>query len=90
MGVFARLFRRTKATEETRTDGARADEAAAEPKTEGGAAGGAKPMASPDASKTAGPAVTEADEVTGGDSVEIPKQQSSEAADSGADKGART
>ncbi|CAL9603303.1 hypothetical protein SUDANB176_05477 [Streptomyces sp. enrichment culture] len=99
MGVFARIFRRSKATEETRTDEVRtgetrADEtrtgeAAAEPKAED-ATEAAEMTTSAEASKTAEPAVKEADEVTGTDSVEIPKQQSSGAADSESGEGART
>ncbi|CAL9417088.1 hypothetical protein [Streptomyces sp. Tu 3180] len=90
MGVFAWLFRRSKATEETRTDGARADGAAAGPKTEEDAAGAAEPTVPADAPKASGPAAEETGEVTRGDGVEIPKQQSSEAADSEAGGGART
>ena len=69
MGVFARIFRRSKATEETR---------AAEPKESAGAP------------ESTGPAEHRAKEVPGTDTVEIPKQQSAEAADSEAGEGART
>ncbi|MFF7852628.1 hypothetical protein [Streptomyces sp. NPDC007904] len=89
MGVFARLFRRSKTTEETRTTGTEAGAAAAGP-TADDAAGAAEAKGPAEASETAGPAVKETGEATGTDSVEIPKQQSSEAADSETGKGART
>lgn len=89
MGVFARIFRRSKATEETRTDEARDGRTAAGPQTED-AAGTAQSKASAETPETDGPTVQEADGVTGTDGVEIPKQQSSEAVGSEADKGART
>ncbi|GAA3496804.1 hypothetical protein GCM10019016_039050 [Streptomyces prasinosporus] len=86
MGVFARLFRKSRAAEETRIDGTRTDAAAAGPKTAQDAAGAGEPTTSADVPKPAGPAVAEA----GGDGGGIPKQQSSEAADSGAGEDART
>ncbi|GGV85777.1 hypothetical protein [Streptomyces griseoloalbus] len=90
MGVFARIFRRSKATEETRTAEAGTDGATAEPGAQD-AAGAAEPKGSAEAPEGVDPAVKEADgEVTGTESVEIPKQQSSEAADNDAGEGART
>ncbi|MGC0374389.1 hypothetical protein [Streptomyces sp. SAI-229] len=89
MGVFARLFRRSKATEETRTAENRAGEAAAGSGTES-AAGAAEPKGPTEAPGTTGPAEKEAGEVTGTDTVEIPKQQSAEAAGSETGEGART
>lgn len=87
MGVFARLFRKSKATEETRASEVRADEAGAGAES---AAGAAEPKGSAEAPGTTGPAEKEAGEVTGTDTVEIPKQQSAEAADSETGEGART
>ncbi|MFF9205586.1 hypothetical protein ACF1AE_27955 [Streptomyces sp. NPDC014986] len=90
MGVFARLFRRSRTTEETRTAEARADGTAGGSGT-GDAAGPTEPKGSDETPRTAETAVREADEVTGGESVDIPKQQqSSGAADSEAGEGART
>ncbi|MFB9347586.1 hypothetical protein ACFFUA_08935 [Streptomyces heliomycini] len=87
MGVFARLFRRSKATEETRTAEARAGEAAAGAGPES-AAGTAEPKGLAEAPETAGSAEQEAGEVS--DTVEIPKQQSAEATGSETGEGART
>ncbi|MEU9354022.1 hypothetical protein AB0D65_24380 [Streptomyces griseoloalbus] len=90
MGVFARIFRRSKATEETRTDEAQADGATAEPGAED-AAGVTEPKGSAEAPEGVEVVVKEADgEVTGDESVDIPRQQSSEAAGSEAGEGART
>ncbi|MFG2516247.1 hypothetical protein [Streptomyces sp. NPDC048584] len=89
MGVFARIFRRSKTTEETRAPEARADEAAAGTGTED-TTGAAEPKESARAPESTGPAERRAKEVTGTDTVEIPKQQSAEAADSEAGEGART
>jgi hypothetical protein len=89
MGVFARLFRRSRVTEETLTAKARAGEAAAGADTES-TAGAAEPKGSAEAPEITGPAEKEADEVTGTDTVEIPKQQSAEAAGSETGEGART
>ncbi|MEQ6025888.1 hypothetical protein SOM70_25280 [Streptomyces salinarius] len=92
MGVFARLFRRSKNTEETSVAETRTDT----PDTEGVAEASAAEAAE---TTDAGPRNTaEADEAAGataegGDSenVGIPKQQSAgEAVDNEADKGART
>lgn len=87
MGVFARLFRRSKATEETRTAESGAGEAAAGAGPES-AAGAAEPKGPAEVPETTGPAEKEAREVT--DTVEIPKQQSAEAAGSETGEGART
>ncbi|MFH8453361.1 hypothetical protein ACH4CD_29445 [Streptomyces fungicidicus] len=89
MGVFARLFRRSKATEETRTAEARAGEAAAGPAAEE-AAGAARPEGPDEAPESAGPAGKESGEVTVTDTLEIPKQQSAESAGSETGEGART
>ncbi|MFE0964660.1 hypothetical protein ACG2OD_09935 [Streptomyces sp. PDY-4] len=88
MGVFARLFRRSKATEETRTAEARAGEAAAGPAEE--AAGAARPEGTDEAPEGAGPAGKGSGEVTVTDTLEIPKQQSAESAGSETGEGART
>ncbi|MFH8700834.1 hypothetical protein [Streptomyces chartreusis] len=85
MGVFARLFRRSKATEEASTVEVQADTPTAEQAAEETAEvkGSAEEAAQPSASESA-PA-------DGDDGVEIPKQQSAdEAADSEAGEGART
>ncbi|WP_031037847.1 hypothetical protein [Streptomyces sp. NRRL F-5650] len=95
MGVFARLFRRSKSTEEASSG----ETGTGTPDT-GGAAGGTA-EAETAGTGDAGPGTTaEAGEATGtpavaegGDSegVGIPKQQSAgEAVDNEADKGART
>lgn len=89
MGVFARLFRRSKTTEETRAAEAQADRATTGPETDD-AAGATEPNGPAEAQETAEPTVKEAGEVTGSESVDIPKQQSSEAAGSEAGEGART
>ena len=98
MGVFARLFRRSKSTEETSVAETRTDT----PDTEGaeGSEGAAEASTAEAAETTdAGPRNTaEADEAAGAtaeggdsESVGIPKQQSAgEAVDNEADKGART
>lgn len=88
MGVFARLFRRPKATEETRTAEAQADGTTTGPVTDD-AAGAAEPKGSAEPQETAEPAVKEAGEVTGNEAVDIPKQQSAEAAGTEAGEGAR-
>ncbi|MEU5520704.1 hypothetical protein ACIQCD_29050 [Streptomyces sp. NPDC093250] len=89
MGVFARLFRRSKTTEETRAAGAQDDRTTTGPVTDD-AASAAEPKESAEVRDTAEPTVKEAGEVTGTESVDIPKQQSSEAAGSEAGEGART
>ncbi|MBT3152311.1 hypothetical protein HTV45_15695 [Streptomyces sp. CHD11] len=95
MGVFARLFRRSKATEETGTAEARTDRAAAGADPDVGTgpldtAGTAEPAGPAGAPETAEPPVKEAGRVTGAEAVDIPKQQSSEAAGSETGEGART
>ncbi|MFE9771579.1 hypothetical protein ACFYOV_07900 [Streptomyces sp. NPDC005931] len=113
MGVFARLLRRSKATEEARTaeaqvagdetaaapgseeaSGARADGTAARPgaaREAAEVAGTATTKESGEGSQTGEPAAKETGAVAGDGSVEIPRQQSSDAAaDSGAGDGART
>ncbi|MBJ6635167.1 hypothetical protein [Streptomyces sp. I5] len=88
MGVFARLFRRSKTTGET---------AAAETRTDGEKTGtgtddtAATPGAAADEAKAASEApVKESDEAGVTESVDIPKQQSGKAADTEAGEGART
>ncbi|WP_371668750.1 hypothetical protein OG985_14425 [Streptomyces sp. NBC_00289] len=84
MGVFARLLRRSKATEETQGAEARAESA---PAAEEGTAEEQKPSETGTAEQSA---VSETDEA-GGDGVDIPKQQSAEeVADSEAGESART
>ncbi len=89
MGVFARLFRRSKTTEETRAAETRTDPAPTGPEADD-AAGSAEPQGSAEARETAEATAKEADEVGSGESVDIPKQQSSESAGSEAGEGART
>ncbi|MER6166009.1 hypothetical protein [Streptomyces violaceorubidus] len=93
MGVFARLFRRSKNTEEasgaeTRTDTPDTGDAAEVKAAEAAEVKAAEAVESADA----GPRDTaEADEAADSESVGIPKQQSAgEAVDNDADKGART
>ncbi|CAL9593657.1 hypothetical protein [Streptomyces sp. enrichment culture] len=91
MGVFARLFRRSKNTEETSVAEPRTDTSDT-PDTEGAAEASTAEAAE---TTDAGPRNTaETDDAAeGGDSesVGIPKQQSAgEAVDNEADKGART
>ncbi|MGX1682347.1 hypothetical protein ACWIFK_29960 [Streptomyces althioticus] len=90
MGVFARLFRRSKTTGETaaaeaRTDGektgAGTDDTAVTPGSET-AADGAKAASETPVKESGEAGVTE--------SVDIPKQQSGKAADTEAGEGART
>ncbi|MGY1522183.1 hypothetical protein ACW69C_00200 [Streptomyces sp. MN3] len=88
MGVFARLFRRSKTTGET---------AAAETRTDGEKTGtgtddtAATSGAEADEAETASEApVKESDEAGVTESVDIPKQQSGKAADTEAGEGART
>jgi hypothetical protein len=93
MGVFARLLRKSKATEEAATAEAQADTTTAVPtaqetaEAKGSTEAEAGAKAEDAVAKTAAAA---ADESTG-DGVEIPKQQSAgEVADSEAGEGART
>ncbi|MEV5331422.1 hypothetical protein [Streptomyces werraensis] len=90
MGVFARLFRRSKTTGET---------AAAETRTDGEKTGGGTDdtAATPGSEAVADEAkeasevpVKESDEAGVTESVDIPKQQSGKAADTEAGEGART
>ncbi|GHE64896.1 hypothetical protein QWL27_01525 [Streptomyces thermocarboxydus] len=90
MGVFARLFRRSKTTGETaaaeaRTDGettgSGTDDMAATPESEAAADEAKAPSEAP---------VKEAGEAGATESVDIPKQQSGKAADTEAGEGART
>ncbi|MFB9462492.1 hypothetical protein [Streptomyces cinereospinus] len=91
MGVFARLFRRSKTREEASTAEARADRPPAGPEADGAA--GAKGSDEADAGAGREPAAA-VKEGAGGDApevVEIPQQQSpGKAADSETDEGART
>ncbi|MFF6912338.1 hypothetical protein [Streptomyces sp. NPDC012466] len=89
MGVFARLFRRSKATAETPAAEARTDTATAEPETE--AAETAEAKSGDGTGETAEPAAEATAEVTETEGVDIPKQQSTDkAADNEAGEGART
>ncbi|MFE6178511.1 hypothetical protein [Streptomyces sp. NPDC056464] len=89
MGVFARIFRRSKTTEAASTAEVQADTPTAEPAAEESAE--AKGAAETKAEDAAQPAAAESVEADGDDGVEIPKQQSAdEAADSEAGEGART
>lgn len=100
MGVFARLFRRSKTTEETSTAEALTDrpaagseagevpEAKASGESEAGA--GTEPTSVP-APVSASGSAKKGDEGDASEAVEIPQQQSpGKAADSEADEGART
>ncbi|MFJ9662643.1 hypothetical protein ACIRPR_32365 [Streptomyces griseoflavus] len=88
MGVFARLFRRSRATEETRTAESRADGPASGPGSEE-TAGTTEPKGSAGAPETAEPPAAEGGQATAADTVDIPKQQSAESG-SEAGEGART
>jgi hypothetical protein len=85
MGVFARLFRRSKtAAAEARTDGEETGTGTDDTTTP-------EPEAAADEPKAASEApVKESDEATVTESVDIPKQQSGKAADTEAGEGART
>ncbi|GGQ79282.1 hypothetical protein GCM10010280_27390 [Streptomyces pilosus] len=90
MGVFARLFQRSsKAGGETRAAEARADAPASGPAAQD-TAGTAEPKGSDVTPETAVPSVTEDGGASGAETVDIPKQQSTEAAGSDAGEGART
>ncbi|MEV5911814.1 hypothetical protein DMH25_19100 [Streptomyces sp. WAC 01325] len=90
MGVFARLFRRSKATEEASTVEVQADTPTAEQAAEEETAE-AKESVEAKAEEAARPTTSEAVAADGDDGVEIPKQQSAdEAADSEAGESART
>ncbi|GAA3533034.1 hypothetical protein [Streptomyces osmaniensis] len=89
MGVFARLFRRSKATEEASTVEVQADTPTAEQAAEETAE--VKGSAEAQAEEAAQPSASESVPADGDDGVDIPKQQSAdEAADSEAGEGART
>ncbi|MFG3660368.1 hypothetical protein [Streptomyces sp. NPDC047706] len=90
MGVFARLFRRSKTTEETSTAEARADQPSAGSAAEGAAeAKGSGETGAVAATEPA--AATKGDKGEASEAVEIPQQQSPDkAADSEADESART
>ncbi|MFE9023698.1 hypothetical protein ACFYNL_34700 [Streptomyces sp. NPDC007808] len=95
MGVFARLFRRSKATEEASTAEAQADTPSAEPAAEGAAQAQESAAAEVEEAKTESDkdrsTAAESVDADTDDGVEIPKQQSAdEAADSEAGEGART
>ncbi|MGI5458537.1 hypothetical protein ACQEWB_36290 [Streptomyces sp. CA-249302] len=98
MGVFARLLRRSKATEEASTAEDRAGTATAEPVAEEAAeakgpaeAEGTTAVERTEAEPVAGSSDEATATVSGEGVVEIPKQQSAEeAADSEAGEGART
>ncbi|MCM3298140.1 hypothetical protein [Streptomyces pseudogriseolus] len=100
MGVFARLFRRSKTTGETaaaeaRTDGQRTDGQKTGTGTDGpdGTAATTESeakSASDEATAGSEAPVKESDEATVTEGVDIPKQQSGKAADTEAGEGART
>ncbi|MFF7451967.1 MULTISPECIES: hypothetical protein [unclassified Streptomyces] len=94
MGVFARLLRRSKATEETSTTEAGAAPLTAEPEVEEAAAeapAGTEPKAGSEAGEPVEPTATESVESGAAEGVDIPKQQSAdEAADRDAGDSART
>jgi hypothetical protein len=92
MGVFDRLLRRSKATEEASTAEGQADTQTAEPLTAEAAEVAAEAEAGTAGEDTAETTVTETVEAADVvDGVEIPKQQSAEeAADNEAGEGART
>ncbi|MCX4883996.1 MULTISPECIES: hypothetical protein [unclassified Streptomyces] len=82
MGVFDRLLRRSKTTEEASTAEAQAGTPTAEPAAEETAAK-AKGSAEAEERTEVEPAEPETDEAASGEGVEIPQQQSAEkAADS--------
>ncbi|MEU6909268.1 hypothetical protein ABZ935_28650 [Streptomyces coeruleorubidus] len=88
MGVFARLLRRSKATEEKPAE-AQTDKATAG--TEAEETAGAEAAKGAEGAAEAAESATEAAEVTETEGVDIPKQQSTDkAADNEAGEGART
>ncbi|OUD03226.1 hypothetical protein [Streptomyces swartbergensis] len=88
MGVFARLLRRSKATEEAPAE-AQAGKATAG--TEAEETAGAEAAKGADGAAEAVESATAAAEVTETEGVDIPKQQSTDkAADNEAGEGART
>ncbi|MEV0740474.1 hypothetical protein AB0I51_32115 [Streptomyces sp. NPDC050549] len=89
MGVFDRLLRRSKATEDASTADTQAGAETAEDLTAEVADEVSETEAGADAQEAVETTATEA--VGAADGVEIPKQQSAEvAADNGAGEGART
>ncbi|WP_338783524.1 hypothetical protein [Streptomyces sp. DG1A-41] len=89
MGVFARLLRRSKATEEATAAEAQADEATVGAEAEESA--GAEAAKGTDGAAEAAQPAAEAAEVTETKGIDIPKQQSTDkAADNEAGEGART
>ncbi|MET9521820.1 hypothetical protein ACH49O_39000 [Streptomyces coeruleorubidus] len=90
MGVFARLLRRSKATEEKPAE-AQTDKATAGTEAEETAGAGAEAAKGAEGAAEAAESATEAAEVTETEGVDIPKQQSTDkAADNEAGEGART
>ncbi|MFE5188503.1 hypothetical protein [Streptomyces sp. NPDC056628] len=84
MGVFARIFGRSKVSEEASSSEPEAGTGAAEPAAEPSGPSGAE------AEETAPAAAADSEGTGADDGVEIPKQQSAdEAADSDAGEGAR-
>lgn len=92
MGVFDRLLRRSKATEEASTADTQTDTQPAEDRTAEAADEVSETEAGAGVQEAAETTATEVVEAADGvDSVEIPKQQSAEAAaDNEAGEGART
>lgn len=94
MGVFARLFRKSKATDEASTAEAQADTPTAESAAQGAdEAKGPRETTESETKAEAGEAkaATAPEEPGAGDDVEIPKQQTAEqAADNEAGESART
>ncbi|MGA5771937.1 hypothetical protein ACPC36_31230 [Streptomyces pseudogriseolus] len=95
MGVFARLFRRSKTTGETaaaeaRTDGQKAGAGTDGPDGTAAATESEPRSASDEATAGSETPVKESDEATVTEGVDIPKQQSGKAADTEAGEGART
>lgn len=89
MGVFARLLRRSKATEEASTAEAKADTPTAEPAVQEAAEAKGATEATAEAAVEA--TAAEADTDTSDEGVDIPKQQSTDgAADREAGESART
>ncbi|MFI7016956.1 hypothetical protein [Streptomyces sp. NPDC050164] len=90
MGVFARLLRRSKATEEAPAAEAQADKATAGTEAEETAGAEAAVKGADGVAEAAAPAAAAA-EATESEGVDIPKQQSTDkAADNEAGEGART
>ena len=90
MGVFARLFRRSKTTGETAAAEARSDGEKTGTGTDDTAATPESEAVADEAKAASGTPVKESDEAGVTESVDIPKQQSGKAADTEAGEGART